>query len=164
MSKCPEDHRNDLAESVTHTNPTFNDQGDDEPMLRIRCTNCESRFQCAPDMAGEQVECPQCGAHLRVPFESVDYDALKLKKTAQARDVTASVSPEATEVPAAIAVETANESQRENLAEALQALQKNTAVLARAARPITLLLVLIAGLLAVSLVVQIVWLIVYLVT
>ena len=46
-------------------------------MLTIKCNNCDAQFQCDRQSAGEQLKCPQCGAHLRVPFDAPDLDAIK---------------------------------------------------------------------------------------
>lgn len=46
-------------------------------MLVVRCNNCDSQLHYRAELAGEQVECLHCGAHLRVPFDTPDLEAIK---------------------------------------------------------------------------------------
>ncbi len=46
-------------------------------MLRVRCPNCDKTITCDQEFAGERISCPNCNAHVVVPFDTPDHDAIR---------------------------------------------------------------------------------------
>ena len=38
-----------------------------ETFSRFHCANCKTEIQASPDMAGQETECPACGARISIP-------------------------------------------------------------------------------------------------